>query len=235
MVEPQTSGDRSTALVLEHDRYSMPGSFADRAREVSVDFMELRVDGGGEIPDPRDFGAVIVLGSAWSVFEEIQPWFRRELAALRVAMDAHVPVLGVCFGAQTLSVALGGEVHRVQGTEIGWTQIDTQSPDMIDSGPWFQWHHDVLSLPAGAELLAWNAFGTQAFLHGKNLGVQFHPEITADVLRSWLDTDPSEAIATGLDPDALLAQTEKMTAERRQAAYRLLDRFLAESGLRARL
>jgi hypothetical protein len=60
-----------------------------------------------------------------------------------------VPVLGICFGAQALAAALGGQAIRAERPEVGWTPIQTHRPDLIEPGPWFQWHSDRWVLPDG--------------------------------------------------------------------------------------
>ena len=215
------------ALMLKHDTYSLPGSFADGLRERGFQVVEQRVDLDPGLPDPREFDTLLVMGSIWSVYDEtIRPWFDGEVRAIRDAVEAKIPVLGVCFGAQALSHALGGRVSRASESEIGWTAIESEDQGRIDSGPWFQWHHDGFTLPPGGRTLARNSVGIQAYEVGPHLGVQFHPEITLDVARIWLREGGDDLRQAGVDPRAVLAETEQIWLERREAALRLLDRFL---------
>ncbi|HEX5446092.1 MAG TPA: hypothetical protein VFW87_19855, partial [Pirellulales bacterium] len=51
----------------------------------------------------------------------------------------------------------------------------------------FQWHGDTFDLPAGAARLArGTTCENQAFRHGAAYGLQFHPEMTAEMVESWL-------------------------------------------------
>ena len=63
--------------------------------------------------------------------------------------------------------------------------VDTTIPHLIAGGPWLAWQHDVITLPAGAALLAHNRLGPQAFRFGRHLGVHFHPEVTPEVVAGW--------------------------------------------------
>ena len=54
---------------------------------------------------------MVALGSDRSVHASPDPWIAAQLAFLRAAHDAGVPVLGICFGAQALAAALGGRVN----------------------------------------------------------------------------------------------------------------------------
>jgi hypothetical protein len=95
-------------------------------------------------------------------------------------------VFGICFGAQALARALGGSVVRAAHPEIGWTSIDSDVPELIEAGPWFQWHSDRFTLPPGAVELARNAVAVQAYRVGRSLGVQFHPEVARAGIARWV-------------------------------------------------
>ncbi|MGC8662051.1 MAG: hypothetical protein ACP5TZ_06085 [Nitrososphaeria archaeon] len=49
----------------------------------------------------------------------------------------------------------------------------------------FQLHRDSFLMSAGAELLAYSDKYFQAFRYGKAVGLQFHPEVTAEMLKMW--------------------------------------------------
>ena len=67
--------------------------------------------------------------------------------------------------------------------EIGWYDVDTDQPEMVPGGPWFQWHFDRWTLPPGATEIARTANSSQAFVLGRALALQFHPEIDYDTAR----------------------------------------------------
>jgi GMP synthase-like glutamine amidotransferase len=184
-------------------------------------------------PDPLAFDAIVAMGAAWSVYDHdrIGVWVGAELDFLRRAHHAGVPVLGICFGGQALAAALGGTVVRGQRPEIGWTTVETSRPDLIEPGPWFQWHADRWVLPDGLRAFARTAAAEQAFTAGRSMGVQFHPELTPQMLGGWLDNMGREhAMALGTDPDRLLAETAAISAEARARARRLVTAFLALGG-----
>jgi hypothetical protein len=96
--------------------------------------------------------------------------------------------------------------------------VETLDPDLIEPGPWLEFHHDRCLPPPGARLLARNELCVQAFTIGPHLAVQFHPEVDAAQLSRWLTPEAiQEAEQAGQDPDKLIAQTE---AEEREAALR---------------
>ena len=68
--------------------------------------------------------------------------------------------------------------------------------------------------------------GAQAFVAGRSLGLQFHPEVTPEIMDDWVRTYRHELDAEGVDPDALLEETNRRAAESKGTSWRLLERFL---------
>jgi GMP synthase (glutamine-hydrolysing) len=171
-------------------------------------------------PDPLEADAVIALGSDRSVHASKDPWIAEQVAFLRAAHDAGVPVVGICFGGQALAAALGATVSRAPETEIGW--IDVEGDDGY-GGRWFTWHEDVFDLPPGAIELARAPSGVQAFAHGSSVGLQFHPEVTPAIVDDWLDGAPGAVP----DPEPMRAETTGTVAAARGRAFALMDRIAA--------
>ena len=217
-------------LVVRHHDIDEAGfigaAFAARGAQLAVHL----VPDDGPLPALDGIDHVIVLGAAWSVYDEarIGHWIGAELAWLRQADQAGVPVLGICFGAQALSAALGGAVTPAPRHEIGWTTIETLAPDVIEPGPWLEFHGDQCLPPASARILARNEVCVQAFALRANLAVQFHPEVDGPQLRRWLDggADATAAQQAGQDPAQFLAETIAREPASAQRAGRLVDAAL---------
>ena len=225
------------ALVVQHDHVSPPGpvgeAFAERGYDVeeflvvpAERFAEPGVD--ARFPDPAAFDVVVPMGAPWSVgATDIASWVGPELAMLRSAVAAGVPVLGICFGGQALAAALGGAVERAPAVELGWVEIATQDAGLVPSGPWFQWHQDRWRLPPGARELARTSVASQAFVVGRSLGVQFHPELTPGQLDGWLANGGAMFLAAhGLDAEELRARTRAEAPAAACRARRLVHAFL---------
>ncbi|MGH3165600.1 MAG: type 1 glutamine amidotransferase, partial [Trebonia sp.] len=132
-------------------------------------------------PGPLGYDAIVAFGAAWAVYDEeaIGTWIHDEIAFTRAAIAGGVPFLGICFGGQMLATALGGSAARAPEPEIGWHTIETSAAKgLIDPGPWFQWHIDRFTVPDGVTVVARTSRASQAFVSGRCLGVQFHPELT---------------------------------------------------------
>jgi len=83
--------------------------------------------------------------------------------------------------------ALGATVAKAPKPEIGWSAIHSDDPALVSAGPWFQFHYDRWTVPAGATEVARNSVASQAFTYKRSLALQFHPEMTAAALAGWLD------------------------------------------------
>jgi GMP synthase (glutamine-hydrolysing) len=166
------------------------------------------------LPRPLDaYGGVLVFGGAMHADQDSHhPWLREENLFLQRLLDLHMPVLGVCLGAQLIAKAAHAPVRPADSPEIGWHPVELTEdaaddpllgglPQRFDS---FQWHHYTYDVPAGAVELARSETCTQAFRLGDSAwGVQFHPEVTFEQIESWTE-EPEEV---PIDAEALLAET----------------------------
>lgn len=185
-------------------------------------------------PENGRHDLVVLMGAPWSVYDERnQGWVGPELEFIRRQIGTGVPVLGICFGAQAMSAALGGTVTRSSRPEYGWGTIES-SVGQIADGPWFWFHHDEFTLPYEATELARNESGLQAFRTGRSLAVQFHPEMTADLLASWCDAGgDEELLLAGVDPAEEIERSRTLAVESQPALERMLDWFLDDFAGRA--
>ena len=234
-------------LLIQHDHICTPGYVGERLTDRGLDLILHQVvredrflspDVEIEFPDPTDFDAIVPMGAPWSVYDHqaIGTWVPAELKMLRAAHDHQVPVLGICFGGQMLAEAHGGSVSRSAAPEIGWVEVDSDDESLVLSGLWFQWHYDQWQLPNTAQEVARNPSSSQAFVLGRNLAVQFHPEMTSEILASWIATGGAEEITRfGIKLDDLVRQTADQDAANRERAHRLVDQFLDRVAARPEL
>lgn len=174
-------------VILQHGDDGPPARFGAWLRDRGLEF-EIHPAWRTPPPDPRRYAFVASLGSECSA-ADTDNWVPAEIAMLREAVAAEVPVLGLCFGGQALATALGGGIETLDTPEIGWIAVESTDP-AIPVGPWLQYHFDGIRLAPGARVLARSPAGTAAFRHGRHLGLQFHPEADAALADLWVRTDP---------------------------------------------
>jgi GMP synthase (glutamine-hydrolysing) len=205
-------------------------------RELDADVTAFKTSEGALPPRVGarfPFDAVVVSGSQTSVYDG-EPWIRETEEWVREAVEARMPVLGVCWGHQLLAQAVGGAVDPMGSYELGYATVefvdgtpDDPLFDRIDT-PFvaFETHTDeVTALPARATILAENDRALQAFRVANAWGVQFHPEYDRDTARwvtenkrGWLDDATVDAVLETITPE-----NHAETAD----ATRLFDNFLA--------
>lgn len=170
---------------------------------------------GEPLPPVASLGGIVITGSHDMVTDR-QPWSEKTADWVKRAVDAEIPLLGVCYGHQLLAHAMGGVVgDNPKGKEFGTVSIRL-NPDglknrLFDGTPEMfaaQACHSqsVLQLPAGAILLASSEMDPHhAFIIGRQAwGVQFHPEFNVQILRLYIQRLADDLAAQGIDVDRLL-------------------------------
>ncbi|XKH00337.1 glutamine amidotransferase [Marinobacter nauticus] len=190
---------------------------------------------------PTDWDGIVITGSPAMVSERAE-WSENAAAWTRQAVEAQVPVLGVCYGHQLLAHALGGKVgFHPDGRDTGTKQVtllDTAQTDPIfqrlpSTFPAQLTHkQSVLELPPGAVLLANSSFEPhQAFRVGDSAwGVQFHPEFTDQIMKAYLEVQTPDLDKEGLDAPQLLAEVTPAPAASKVLTYfseLVTDRFVS--------
>ncbi len=190
-------------LVIEHGGYAPAGLLGDWAADRALAVHTVALHAGDPLPaDISGYTAAVSLGSGHAAYDDTVPWLPAELSFLDRLLATEVPVLGICFGAQALARVLGARVYRLSAPEIGWARVTARRP-ALPEGPWLSWHYDGFDLPAGAAELGANEVSLQAFSLGPHTGVQFHPEATQPIARSWMEiTNPSPDAVEPLFRDA---------------------------------
>lgn len=169
------------------------------------------------LPPAESLAGIVITGSAAMVSHQ-EDWSERTAEWLKHAVQADVPVLGVCYGHQLLAHALGGVV----GTNPNGRQIGTATANMLETAetdpllgylpqqyPVQTSHSEsVLELPPGAIRLATSPLDDNfAIRFADNAwGVQYHPEFSVPVMTKYIIYRSDAIREEGLDPDALLEQ-----------------------------
>lgn len=195
--------------IFSHVTCEHPGYLCEYLENRGICYEKIYIGRGEQIPKRiDDIAGLVFLGSPASVNDSL-PWIAEELALIRFASQTGIPILGICFGGQLISKALGGEVYPALTMQIGWhhTTLSAHAKELLKSkgilhGFYaFEWHGDGFSLPVGAiPLFNGDCIKNQGFLCKNCLALQFHPEITKSMVYKWLEQyvdcfeKPSECI-----------------------------------------
>jgi GMP synthase-like glutamine amidotransferase len=191
-------------LILQHIACEPPGIYEDILVEKGAFIHRVELDEGQQLPDWRGFDGIVAMGGPMSVNDgETLPWLNSEKRWLREAVLAEQPYWGVCLGVQLLAASLGARVYTGAKPEVGIMPVFLTVEALTDpvfSGLshellTFQWHGETFDLPQGAVLLATSpAYPDQAFRWGKKAyGVQFHVEISTDLVKQWCQVPAYQA------------------------------------------
>jgi GMP synthase (glutamine-hydrolysing) len=224
------------AVVIEHDPSISLGNLEPVLREAgySIEVVDARSADFSAI-DASAPDLVVVLGNDSGVYEKDRlTYIAHEEQWVADRLESKKPTLGVCFGAQIMASALGGEVYKGPTTQIGYRSVEptpagANSPVAVFEGvPVMQWHGDTFTLPEQVTRLAGSSdYENEAFaIDNWALAIQFHPEMTDEMYRQWL-ADGRESVAKqGLTEDELLAESARLNARMQDASAHMLKTWL---------
>ncbi len=224
--------------IIQSDREVPAGIVGEELRRRGVDQVIVRLYDGERLPPLAAVSAVIILGGAMGANDDDRyPFLTGLKRFLGKAAALEVPCLGICLGGQLLSVAGGGEVTSNACGEKGSCSITLTDEGLRDrlfhgfdrTFRSFQWHNDTFSIPPGGIGLAYtDACRNQAFRAGSMAwGLQFHPEVSGDIVREWSSWTPETAERSG----EFVAAFQESEDEYREVSRRLVGNFLEIAGL----
>ncbi|MBO9579327.1 MAG: glutamine amidotransferase [Sphingobium sp.] len=202
------------ALIIRHVPYEGVAGYRQPVEAAGYEID--RIDVSDPAFSQRDLvepDLLIMMGGPMGVYEqEAYPWIRCQLKRLARRLEADRPTLGVCFGAQMIAAAMGGEVYAGPAKEIGFHAIAVRGDvsgnplSAIADVPVLHWHGDTFTLPDNVELLGSSLlYAHQAFRRGRNiLALQFHAEMGEDErIHDWIAQSPDSLQAAGQCPQRL--------------------------------
>lgn len=224
-------------LVLQHIACEPPGAYEDVLRERGAALTRVEVDAGDELPDWREFSAIVAMGGPMSANDDdTLPWLADEKALIADAVRAGMPFWGVCLGVQLLAASLGARVYAGDEPEVGVLAVELTEEGRADpvfsalprSVPALQWHGDTFDLPPGAVRLAGSpAYPNQAFRFENAYGVQFHLEVSSEMAREWMDVpEYANALEQTIGGETMLRAVDERVDEMLEHGRTLFARWL---------
>jgi GMP synthase (glutamine-hydrolysing) len=224
-------------LLIGHDPNETFGVAPATLEAFGTEWIEHRPGADAELPHPAEVCGVVLYGGAMNVdMTDRYPFLADELALIRSAIEAGIPYLGICLGAQMLARALDHPVFPAGIREFGFNALHP-TPDAADDpllsvfedgSQVFHWHEDTFDLPEGATLLATgDDVPMQAFRYGDSAwGLQFHFEVDRAEIELWLEAaGEQECLAWGKSPREILDETERFIEDHERRARELFRRF----------
>ncbi|MDX1823762.1 MAG: type 1 glutamine amidotransferase [Thiohalomonadales bacterium] len=206
--------------IFRHIDCEGPGYLGTVLDQQQIPYEIIAIDAGETVPPTiDDVSGLVFMGGSMSVNDPLA-WIEQELALIREANKRDLPMLGFCLGSQLIAKALGGTVSKGHGMELGWAPVTKCQPEQQDGWfdgldpvlPAFHWHGETFSLPDGVTLLlSSECYAHQAFSIGNTLALQFHLEMTADMVREWVGLYQDDVHSSGACVQAetyILAEAE---------------------------
>lgn len=230
---------KGEVVILKNIPHEGPGLIETLLLERRFPYRVIEVDEKSSEISTRGISALIVMGGPASANDKT-PMMLSELDLIRKVVEQGIPYLGICLGLQTLVKALGGEVIECQKKEIGFKSNEKEfynvkktlqgSSDRLlnwvpDSFGVFQLHGETVIPAAGMKILGTGDIcANQIVKAGENAyGLQFHPELTTELLDDWIKMDTDLKM---LNPENLRADFKTYRHESEAAGKSILQNFL---------
>ncbi len=211
--------------ILQHGKEEGPGLISDLLAGQGEELMVVRMY-EGELPDKTLPRGLIILGGPMSAADiGSYPYFLTEHEMIRSMAVSGRPVLGICLGAQLIAAAFGASVYPASIPEKGWYRVfredPSADPEIPETMTVFQWHADTFDLPPGGRLMVrGDTVPNQMCAIGSATAVQFHPEVTPEMITGWTKSLPRKK------GEGILAETPRNLKESRIFCEKLLRPFL---------
>ena len=224
-------------LLIGHDENETFGVAPRGLTAHGVEVIEHRGPTGNELPPLDQVSGVVVFGGAMNVdMTDEHPFLLDERTFVRQALEAGIPCLGICLGAQMLARASDRKVFPAPVREFGFNVLRLTSEGardpllsaFEDGSMVFHWHEDTFELPESATVLATgDDVHLQAFRIGDHAwGTQFHLEVDRAELELWLKAAGDDEVrAWGKTVPQILEEADRSLGIQEERAVDAFGRF----------
>jgi GMP synthase (glutamine-hydrolysing) len=231
---------RVLSVVHDPSRTGGGGLFETVAAEAGHAHERWVAPNGSHEADPAAYDAIMVFGGAMHPDQDAEhPWLPDEAAFIGAALEARVPLLGVCLGSQLIARAAGAAVGPAATAEVGWFPVELTDagradpvlgtlPRRVEA---FEWHYYTFEVPTAGTLLATSDAASQAYrIDDHAWGIQFHAEVTREMLENWFVTGEPELPRPIAD---LRAETDRLIGPWNRHGRALCEAFLETAARQA--
>ncbi len=208
--------------ILQHTDETDSGLTMDWLNSRNLEWTQTRFFLDETLPRIEDVDFLVVCGGAMGAYEDDRfLWMKQEKAFIKKCAELDKSVVGLCLGAQLIASSLGAAVKKHTNWEIGWHDVEIKNFGRLTA---FQYHQDTFALPPRADRIATNTFcENQGFVIGeKILGVQFHPEATAEWI-TYCANDPELPITGNVQTTEEMINQISNVEKQRDWFFKQLD------------
>lgn len=181
-----------------------------------------------------NFDAIFILGGPKSANDSFE-YLLKEKQLIVNSLKLGIPVLGICLGSQLIAESCGGKVYPGVKKEIGWNFVDITDAGKnslfkgIPDGRIrvFQWHGDTFALPENSDVLSSSSLYLQAFRHKTAYGIQFHLEVTPEMIFNWIREYREELINENINKQDLVFDIEKKATDLHKRSKTVYRNFIS--------
>ncbi|HMK60095.1 MAG TPA: type 1 glutamine amidotransferase [Dissulfurispiraceae bacterium] len=230
-----------SVLICKNISSEGPGTIEDFLRSKGIPYTIVDLSAREALPvDMGPYDTLVMLGGPMSVNDDL-PYIRDEEVLVRDFAARGKKMFGVCLGAQIMAKALGAQVRKGPGPEVGWLPIKFSEEGLMDpliqglathpatevidrAIPVFHWHGETFDIPVGALRLACSElYQNQAFRYGKSAyGFQFHIEVSERIIYDWMAGE-------NIDMGMLKIDTDRYFDIFRKRAFIFYEKFFGQS------
>jgi GMP synthase-like glutamine amidotransferase len=188
-----------------------------------------------KIPDSIDgFDAVILLGGPMSANDNHE-YLKKEKQIVIESLKLEVPLLGICLGSQIIADSVGAKVYRGSKKEIGWGPVEITDIGRTslfkgiaeEKIQVFHWHGDTFDLPNEARTLSFSNLYTQAFEYKTAIGLQFHLEVTKQMILEWIQAYKEELYSEKIDKNDILFDIDSKVRDLNRYSKIVYNNFIS--------
>lgn len=222
-------------LAVRHVKIEHAGLIEDILKEKGIEIDYVDTAKGQTLKEPlENYSFAIVLGGYMGAYEEsLYPFLSYEYKLMEEVLKRDIPLLGICLGSQMLAKVLGARVYKGEkGKEIGFFDVYKVSQvelfkDFPDKLKVFQWHGDTFDLPKGAHrVFEGDVYKNQGFIYKNAIGLQFHIEVSSQMVEEWLSVYNDEVEKEGLDREKIIQDTKIYIPILKEKLESLLDSII---------